>query len=580
MNKMNTEEQELSKDQAGHKSLRLWPGVVIVLLQWLIRYVIPLLSSSDKVLAAGVFAGILGGLAVAVWWAFFSRANKYERWGAVLLMIVALFGASRLLDKSIATANMGMMFAIVSIPLMSLAFTVWAVASQGLSNRTRRLTMVLTIVFAAGVWTLLRTNGMTSHLHHDLAWRWAKTQEEKFLTQSENETMSLPAATKTLAFWPGFRGQNRDGIVYGTQIKTDWKASPPALKWQRPIGPGCSSFAVGNGLLYTQEQRGNSEAVVCYDLATGKPVWIHTDNARFWDSHAGAGPRSTPTLSNGYVVTFGATGILNVLNAGDGKVVWSRNAATDTGEKENGWGFTSSPLVAGDVVIVAATGKLAAYDLSTGKPRWVGPDGGKGYSSPHLLKIGGVDQVLLMCSSGVISLAPDNGTLLWKYQWPLGDPILQPAQISDGDILLGGDMSHSMRRIAVTHETAGWKVTERWTSSGMTPYFNDFVVHNGHAYGFDGLSLACVGIEDGKRNWRAGRYGGQLILLADQNLLLVLSEKGELALVSASPDKFVELARLPAIKGKTWNHPVLAGDILVVRNGQEMAAFKLMPASN
>ncbi len=322
-----------------------------------------------------------------------------------------------------------------------------------------------------------------------------------------------------------------------------------------------------------------NEAVVCYNLATGKPVWIHTDNARFWDSHAGAGPRATPTLCNGRIVTFGATGILNVLNARDGKVIWSRNAATDTGEKENGWGFTSSPLVVGEVVIVAATGKLAAYDLNTGEHRWVGPDGGKGYSSPHLLTIGGVVQVLLMCNEGVISLAPADGTLLWKYQWPLGDPILQPAQISDGDILLGGDMGHSMRRIAVTHETDGWKVSERWTSSGITPYFNDFVVHNGHAYGFDGLSLACVGIEDGKRNWRAGRYGGQIILLADQNLLLVLSEKGELALVSAAPDKFAELARLPAIKGKTWNHPVLAGNILIVRNGQEMAAFRLTLAN-
>jgi outer membrane protein assembly factor BamB len=577
---MNTEKQVLSKVPAGQKSLRLWPGVVIVALQWLIRFGVPLISSSNTALEIGVFSGILGGLAVALWWAFFSRARISERWSAILLMIVSLFAASRLLDKSIATANMGMMFTIYSIPVMSLAFTFWAVASQNFSERIRRTTMVLTILLAAGVWILLRTNGMSSHLHHDLAWRWAKTQEERFLTQSVNEPLSLLPATKTVASWTGFRGQNRDGIIHGIRIKTDWKASPPVELWRRPIGPGCSSFAIGEGLLYTQEQRGVSEAIVCYDLETGKPVWIHTDSARFWDSHAGAGPRATPTLSNGRIVTFGATGILNVLNAGDGKVVWSRNAATDTREKELGWGFTSSPLVTGNVVIVAATGKLAAYDLSTGDPLWVGPDGGTGYSSPHLLSIGGVAQVLLMSSIGVISLAPADGTLLWKYEWPLGDPILQPAQISDGDILLAGDMSHSMRRIKVAHESDGWKVHEQWTSSGATPYFNDFVIHNGYSYGFDGLSLACVAIEDGKRNWRAGRYGGQIILLADQSLLLVLSEKGDLVLVSATPDKFTELARLPAIKGKTWNHPVLAGDVLVVRNGQEMAAFKLMLADN
>ncbi len=289
----------------------------------------------------------------------------------------------------------------------------------------------------------------------------------------------------------------------------------------------------------------------------------------------GAGPRATPALSGDRLYTLGATGILNALDAGDGTVVWSRNVAADTESRVPIWGFSSSPLVTGDLVVVAAGGTLAGYDLATGDPRWLGPDGGPSYSSPHLMTIRGVAQILLLSDAGATSVAPADGTLLWQHPWP-GQSLVQPALTTDGDVLISAGEGKGIRRIAVARGAGGWTVSERWESTRLKPNFNDFAVHDGHAFGFDGSILACIDLEDGEREWKGGRYGhGQLVLLADQDLLLVLSEKGELALVAATPERFTEVARRPAIEGKTWNHPVLAGDLLLVRNGQEMAAFRL-----
>ena len=153
----------------------------------------------------------------------------------------------------------------------------------------------------------------------------------------------------------------------------------------------------------------------------------------------------------------------------------------------------------------------------------------------------------------------------------------QPAVLPDGDLLFGS--TSGLRRLAVTRGPDGWKVAEGWTSNGLKPYFNDFVVHKGHAYGFDGAILAAVNLQDGVRAWKGGRYGqGQLVLLPDQDVLLVLSEEGELVLVRATPERFIEITRAPGITGKTWNHPVVVGDLLLVRNGEEMAAFRLPAA--
>jgi outer membrane protein assembly factor BamB len=606
--------------------------VVALLLLGLARFGLKAAIPGFRGFSLGMMWSFGAAAAVVLWWLLLSRVPWSERLGAIGLIGVGLLGAWHLRHES-----MGPLWLVgYAVPGLCLALVVGAAASRHLADGPRRATMAAAILLACLGWTLVRTEGITGDHVAEFAWRWTRSPEERLLAQAgrepaarssaplaetprepptaqadappaarpsaptaaqtprervvapaRDEPGAVPApwlADRTAGDWPGFRGPKRDSIVRGVRIETDWAASPPVELWRRAVGPGWSSFSVHGDLLYTQEQRGDDEVVACYNATTGAPVWMHRDAVRFFESNGGAGPRATPTLGNGHVYTLGATGILNALDAGSGAVVWSRDAASDTDPtssmaggttKVPDWGFASSPLVVDDVVVAAVAGQLVAYDLATGKPRWFGPKGGVSYSSPHLVTIDGVAQVLLLSAAGATSVAPADGNPLWQHPWR-GFPIVQPALTADGDLLITASGGSGIRRIAVAHGPGGWTIEERWTSPGLKPYFNDLVVHEGHAFGFDGRILACIDLENGERKWKGGRYGsGQLVLLPDQDLLLVLSEEGDLALVRASPDQFTQLARFPAIRGKTWNHPVLVGDVLLVRNGEEMAAFRL-----
>jgi outer membrane protein assembly factor BamB len=612
----------------SRKPLRLWPGVVLAVLLLLVRFGLPVVWPDGAIF--GVLGAVVSGLLIVLWWLFLSRAPWSERIGALVLMVAGGLATPYILHESITDGMMGRMFPIyLAVPFLGLALVVWAVATRNIGWKPRRAALVATLLIACGAFALVRTDGVTGEGIAQMKWRWTPTAEERLLANAppdppapaaveipKGPAVAAPSAApdkietpsdasstakraaaapevsaleskesgkRTSAFgraeWPGFRGPHRDGIVHGPPIETDWRKKPPAQLWRRQVGPGWSSFAVRGDVIYTQEQRGNDELVSAYRLNTGQPVWTHRDPVRFWESNAGAGPRGTPTLHGDRIYTFGGTGVVNALDARTGAVIWSRNASKDTGVEVPEWGFASSPLVVDDLVVIAAAGQLIGYEVANGELRWRGPEGGAGYSSPHYTTIDGVPQILLLRGSRTISVSPADGKLLWEHVWQTGVGIIQPSFVADRDVLLSaGDAMGGvgLRRIAVTHGPAEWKVEERWTSRGLKPYFNDFVVHKGHAYGFDGSILACIDVNDGQRKWKGGRYGsGQLVLLSEQDLLLVLSEEGELALVKAAPDQFMEVARSKGIEGKTWNHPVLVGDVLLVRNDQEMAAFRL-----
>jgi outer membrane protein assembly factor BamB len=602
-----------SNDTTARKPLRLWPALVIVGIQIAGVALAPVLAEDPMLLGIGTVVG--GAVLIVLWWLLFSRAPWLERIGALALMVPLALLTKRVADISIAGAGQGFLVYIMSAPLLAFGLVLWAASTRRLNTGVRRAALVAILLIACAPILLIRTDGVGGP--NPFHWRWTPTAEEVLLAEAKDEPMVLPPAPPVEApkpaapepkseekakpapaapdaktseaaavprpslptpEWPGFRGPLRDGVVRNIRIHTDWTAAPPMEMWRRPIGPGWSSFAVRGDLLYTQEQRGDDEMVSCYRVSTGQPVWRHRDAVRFYESNGGAGPRGTPTLHDDRVYAVGATGILKVLDALTGRGVWTRNIADDTKRAVPYWGIASSPLIVNDLVIAASAGTLVAYDIASGDLKWKGPSYGASYSSPHLVTLDGVKQVVLLGGPGAVSVAPEDGTVLWIHKWEPG-PMVQPAMTEDGDILVNNVTATggvATRRLHVTKGADGWNLEERWTSTGLKPNFNDFVVHKGHAYGFDNNILASINLQTGERAWKGGRYGnGQLVLLKDQDALLVTSEDGELALVSATPDKYTEIAKIRIFESKTWNHPVIVRDVLLVRNGEEMAAFKL-----
>ena len=398
-------------------------------------------------------------------------------------------------------------------------------------------------------------------------------------------TLAVPQADGTASSsWPGFRGQDRDGVYRGP-MRTSWDGLAPM--WKKSIGGGRASFAVAGGRAFTIEQRKSDEVVAAYDLLTGKELWTNAWRERFnskmmglWGG--GEGPRSTPTWHDGLVYALGARGELRCLDATTGKLVWRTNILTDAGAGNLTWGMAGSPLVAGDAVIVQPGGtkgrSVAAYDRRTGKRLWTALDDKSAYASPMQVTIGGVPQFVVVSATRLAGLSVDSRQVLWEFPWKTDHDAnaVQPIVIGGQRVFYSSGYGTGAVVIELTNAGGTFSVREIWRNIRMKNRQSTSVLHGGFIYGLDEGILACLDAATGELKWKGGRYGhGQVLLSGDH--LVVTTEEGELALVSASPEKFREIAKVPAVDGETWNVPAFAGGILLVRNTKEMAAFDLRP---
>lgn len=395
--------------------------------------------------------------------------------------------------------------------------------------------------------------------------------------------LAEPGATD----FPEYRGRDRDGVIHGPPLARDWQGRPPRLLWRRAVGGGYASVAVVGDAAVTLEQRGEQEAVVCYDAATGDERWAYTYPAHFSEWQGGSGPRATPTIAGGDVFSLGAAGQLVCLEGGTGREKWSVNVLT--GNDNVRWGMSGSPLVYDQFVVVnagaqkdsARGGALVAFDRATGKRAWAAGDTRAGYSSPMLATLAGRRQIVLFDGAEVAGYDPAGAGKLWAYPWKTMEGInaAQPLIIGGDSVFVSSGYGVGCALLRVTESEGKWAVKPRWSqvpNKSMQCKFSSPVARDGYVYGLDNGTLACLDLSDGSRKWKSGRYGHGETLLAD-DLLVILAETGDLVLVEANPSEPRELGKVPALTGRTrtWNYPALADGKAYVRNDLEMACYDL-----
>lgn len=473
----------------------------------------------------------------------------------------------------------------------------WFYLFSAYRRRTCVLATLLVLVVAGAALACVRVEWYGG-MRPKFSWRWSRAPGEGLAPKVAEQSEGVDLTTTSEQDFPGFLGPQRDAYLPGPELARDWEARPPKLVWRREIGAGWAPFSAVNGYALTLEQINEEEVVTCYDIATGDLVWMNGVKARHDNALGGLGPRSAVTIDEGRVYALGATGIFRCLDGATGEELWRHDLPEEFGVAPGEdtqaitWGRSASPLVVGDLVVVPAGGpvqgphvSLVAYDKHDGSEVWRGGDMQIGYSSPSLETLGGLEQILLVCESQVAGFDPADGHVLWqfeKYGTSNAAPNASQARVLEGGRVFtskGYSLGASVWDVATDDDRFEPRLVwdrETLGRSVLKTKLANVVIHDGYAYGLDDGILQCVDLESGKSQWKTGRgrFGdGQILGVGE--LLLVITDDGEVKLLELNPEKLVILGEFQAIEGKTWNNLCLYGPYLLVRNGLEAACYKL-----
>jgi outer membrane protein assembly factor BamB len=512
---------------------------------------------------------------------------------ALCLLVLIVRGTDIFADHAVANvATWIISFIAVTI------IAVWFLCLSGYGWKSRLLALAGSVLVLALLAALFRIERVTGELAPFFALRFSQKSDRLLqppvFDAALAEKPNVDLLTTTGDDFPQFLGPRRSAAVEHVKLARNWTDRPPQLVWRHEIGAGWPAFSIVNGHAVTMEQRGDLEMVTCYDLKTGKLEWAHSSAARYEKLEAGVGPRSTPTIDQGMVYALGALGHLMCIDGATGKCRWEKDLLTEFGITSADeaatvpWGRAASPLVVGEKVIVPVGGRkgqnlvsLAAYDKHTGALLWEGGKRQISYSSPSYASLAGAEQILSVNEDTVSGHAVNTGKVLWDYPWPghtNADPnVSQAVPIQPDLVFLSkgyGQGAMLLKLEPATDNTLAAQVV--WKNPKvLKTKFSNVAMLEGCVYGLSDGILECVQLSTDQSKWKQGRYGhGQILLVSD--LLLVLTEEGEVVQIEAVPDRPNNvLGRFQAINGLTWNNFALYGPYLLVRNAEEAACYKL-----
>ncbi len=378
----------------------------------------------------------------------------------------------------------------------------------------------------------------------------------------------LAAALASAADWPRFRGPEGNGLSKETGWFKEWPATGPKVFWEAKVGLGFSSFAVGEGKALITGNEADTDTLFCFDAVTGKEVWKKSYPCPLLPKYYQGGTNATPTIENGRVYHLGKMGQMFCLNLADGTVIWEKDIVKEHGLTVPEWGFASSPVILGDLICLNAGGAGLALNKADGSLAWINDTSSAAYASVVPLELNGVPSLAILSHRDLVAVKLADGKEWWRHPFKSGydtnamDPIPW-----NGHLIVS---AHDQKAELIDIRSAEPKSVGPLGDTRI--HMNSGVVIGDHLYQVHGSGgkpgdLRCIDLRTQQIAWKQVGLGVGALIAADGKLI-VLGEKGELAIITAKPDGYEELARAQLLGPTCWTQPALANGRIYLRSGK------------